>query len=62
MPLCSAKERFPSRWGKRSTRVFNVKEQEILNPAAKKNSLIFEKSPDNYIDTEGALLMNFGNM
>lgn len=29
MTLCNAKERFPSRWGKRSTRVFNVKEQEI---------------------------------
>ena len=34
--LSNAKERFPNRWGKRNTRKFIVKKQEILNPEVKK--------------------------
>ena len=33
-----AKEKFPKRWGKRDTRKFIVKEQEILNPKVKRSA------------------------
>ena len=36
--LSNAKEKFPNRWGKRNTRKFIVKEQEILNPQVKKSA------------------------
>ncbi len=34
--LFEAKVRFPERWGRRDTRKYNVKEQEILNPTKRK--------------------------
>lgn len=34
--LFNAKEKFPNRWGRRNTRKFIVKEQEILNPKVRK--------------------------
>ena len=43
--LFNAKEKLPSRWGKRDTRKFNVNEQNFLNPKFKKSALFLKNHP-----------------